>query len=346
MRRGLVVLALCVPAVARADSWLVLEAPVALATSDTQRGLFRPGVMPAVGAYAENDHFALGVRLRGGVLRDGPAPGPNVADPGMGGLTTASVALRIGVRGGWLELAGGGGLTGSDVVPAVEAGVGWAFAVGSVDVGPSARYVRIVSRDPMAMFGTAELALVGVDLRFGREHARRTPVPLPPARVVDHAFATVEPFHDRVIDREVGCVSDATGCPAAEVVEQVSPDVVVRNDRIVLDERVLFDFNRARVRSRGRAVLAQIVQAWREHPDWRRVTVEGHTDVRGSDDYNQWLSEERAQRVRAVMLELGCSSDDISVIGFGRSHPRESGDSEQVHARNRRVEFVIDRSEP
>ena len=60
--------------VARADTWLALEAPAAIPVSDVQAGVFRTGVMPAFGLYADRGVLAFGVRARAGVLRDGPAP--------------------------------------------------------------------------------------------------------------------------------------------------------------------------------------------------------------------------------------------------------------------------------
>lgn len=325
--------------VSHADGWLVVEAPMAIATSDAQQGAFRPGVMPAVGVYTEN-HMALGFRLRAGILRDGPTPGANLADPGVGGLTTASVAVRFGGKL-WLELAAGGGLTGSDLVPAVEAGVGWAMSVGKLDIGPSARYVRVVSKDEMHAFGTAELALFGVDVRFGRKRPRRVVAPVRFERTPDPVVVEVARDHDRVVEREVGCVVDAEGCPSTPI--ELAPDLVMQDDRIVLEERVLFAFDRARVRSGGRVVLASLVKVWREHPEWIHLTIEGHADVRGTDTYNQWLSEERATRVRAAMVKLGAPAEAITVVGFGRSRPRDTAATEQAYERNRRVEFVIDR---
>ena len=325
--------------VAHADGWLVVEAPISIATSDAQAGAFRPGVMPAVGAYIEN-RFAIGVRLRGGILRDGPSPGANLADPGGGGLTTASLAVRFGGRL-WAEFAAGGGITGDDLVPAVEAGVGWSMAIGKLDIGPSARYVRVVSNDSMHAFGSADLALFGVDVRFGRQRKARVAAPVTVERVEAVAAVEVHRDHDRVVEQEAGCTVDAQGCPATPV--ELAEDIVIQDDRIVLEERVLFAFARARVRSGGREVLARLVEVWRDHPEWMRITIEGHADVRGTDEYNQWLSEERARRVRAVMVKLGVAEDTITVVGYGRTRPRDAASSEGAHARNRRVEFVIDR---
>jgi outer membrane protein OmpA-like peptidoglycan-associated protein len=339
--------ALATAADARADAWLVAEAPAAVAVSDAQEGVFRPGVMPALGVYASNDHVALGLRVRGGILRNGPAPGGNLADPGAGGLGTVGAALRFHTHGAWIEGVGGGGITGKDLVPAVELGAGWTFGVGSLDIGPSVRYARVYSRDAMSAgspsFGTAEIMLAGIDIRFGVDRPARPRVRAPRAVAARVAKAppVVEAERDRdaVVDRETGCAEVLDGCPLAE-------DIVVRDSRIVLSERVLFDFDRVRVRSRGRELVAQIAKLWKAHPEWRHLTIEGHADVRGDDAYNQDLSERRARRVRDVLLANGADPDRVDAIGLGRSRPRAQGDGEDAHSANRRVEFVIDQRIP
>src|SRR6185295_1380372 len=143
------------------------------AFSEPQSGMFRAGVMPAIGVYSDRGIAAIGLRMRAGVLRNGPAPDGHRGDPGLGGLGTAGVALRIAAHGLWLEGVAGGGLTGRDLVPSIEAGVGWDFAAGAVDIGPSARYLRVVSRDPEATLGSANLVLFGIDVRFGEQRETR-----------------------------------------------------------------------------------------------------------------------------------------------------------------------------
>ncbi|MEJ7601654.1 MAG: OmpA family protein, partial [Kofleriaceae bacterium] len=322
---------------AAADSWLVAETPAVVAVSDAQHGAFRPGFMPAVGAYADNGKVALGARVRLGALRNGPAPGGNQEDPGFGGLGTAGIALRALLPAGfWIEGVAGGGLTGSDLVPAVEAGAGWSFATAYFDVGPSARFIRVMSNDDMDTFGSADLLLVGVDLTFGKE---RKAVPLRRYYEAPHAVAVpavaIQRDPESIIEHEQSCAELLDGCP-------VSQEIVVVNDRIILDERVLFDLNRARVRHQGRAVITQLAKLWSEHPEWSRLTIEGHACQIGSDDYNQDLSERRAANVRAALLSHGFAQDRIESIGFGRSRPRDPAKLE----RNRRVEFVIERSAP
>jgi outer membrane protein OmpA-like peptidoglycan-associated protein len=300
--------------------------------------------MPALGLYYQDGAAAVGIRMRAGVLRDGPPPGLTMKDPGLGGLVTTGVAARLARRGAWAELVFGGGLTGHDVVPAVEAGIGWSFAVGPVDGGPSVRYLRVIS-GPAAELGNAELVLVGIDLQIGKQRMRPGPargyLPIVSSRAApapgpDFAVRSVENDHDQIVDLAPGCAEDPAGCPIRSF--------VVHDDRIVLDDRILFDVDRARVRSAGREVVAEIARAWGSHPDWRHITVEGHCDVRGSDAYNLALSQRRAERVRALLIRHGFEPDRIDAVGYGRSRPRDAGTTEEDHRRNRRVEFVIDRS--
>jgi OOP family OmpA-OmpF porin len=330
-----VVFGLCVlGASARADTWLVAEAPAVIPVSDVQASVFRPGVMPALGAYVERGVLAFGARLRVGILRNGPAPGDHLNDPGVGGLATGGLALRATLHGWWVEGVGGGGITGHDVVPALELGVGWDFSRGSFDIGPSARYVRVIGNSSMDQFGSADLALLGVDVRFGKARpARVAPVePVPPPV---EAVTPAEPDGDRLVDQDESCEGDPDGCPIG--------DIVVHDDRIVLDERVLFDTDRARVRSRGRKIIGEIASLWREHPEWHRITIEGHADIRGNDEYNQDLSQRRANAVLDVLVKLGFTTDRVTAIGYGRSRPRDPGVTADAHSHNRRVEFVIER---
>jgi outer membrane protein OmpA-like peptidoglycan-associated protein len=340
--------ALLLPTVAQADGWFVAEAPAATAVSDAQKGVFRTGAAPAVGAYADNGWFAVGARVRVGALRNGDAPGNNLKDPGTGGLATAGLAMRVHSRGVWLELVGGGGVTGSDLVPTVEGGVGFTFPVAGVDIGPSARLVRLIDSGSGAAYGSADLLVVGIDVRFGvkhdkkpvylEEHFAKAAPPVPTVPVQQVVIGPVDSDHDVITDaRELSCRQFFDGCPLNDHVQMFS-------DRIVLDERVLFDFGRARVRTAGRSMIGEVAKMWHEHPDWRRITIEGHTDDRGSDEVNQKLSEERASNARVMLEKDGFAAAQLDAVGFGRSRPRvHNAHTEAEHQRNRRVEFVIER---
>jgi outer membrane protein OmpA-like peptidoglycan-associated protein len=72
-----------------------------------------------------------------------------------------------------------------------------------------------------------------------------------------------------------------------------------------------------------------------------RVAVEGHTDSIGGDDYNQQLSEHRAQSVRDYLVQQGISQQDIEAHGFGKTEPIAGNDTAEGRQQNRRVELVL-----
>jgi outer membrane protein OmpA-like peptidoglycan-associated protein len=335
---------------AHADRWMTVELPSAFAVSQMQEQVFRPGAMPAVGGYLTHGRFAVGVRLRAGVLRSGgQAPG-NLMDPGDGGLLAAGLAGRVTLGGGFVELVVGGGITGSDVVPELELGAGWLVDVGSFDVGPSVRFVRVVASQA-DMLGDANLVLAGIDFRFGKSHERVAVLPPTPEPRLDWGpppAPPAEPPHvdsdgDRLVDHLASCedilefLDEDSECGPEGVVE-------VQGDRIILEERVLFDTDHAHVKSQGREIIRAIAKAAAQHPEWMHITIEGHADVRGPDDYNQSLSERRAEMTRHVLVQAGVDADRVSFVGYGRTRPRDQGTTPEAHAHNRRVEFVIDRA--
>src|SRR3569623_1221549 len=71
-----------------------------------------------------------------------------------------------------------------------------------------------------------------------------------------------------------------------------------------------------------------------------RVTLEGHTDERGSREYNIALGERRANAVRDMMTLLGVSAGQISTVSYGEERPAMLGSDESAYAKNRRVEIV------
>jgi len=71
------------------------------------------------------------------------------------------------------------------------------------------------------------------------------------------------------------------------------------------------------------------------------VTVEGHTDSVGSDDYNQQLCEHRAQTVRDYFVQQGINSASVEAHGYGKSEPIASNDTAEGRQQNRRVELIL-----
>jgi outer membrane protein OmpA-like peptidoglycan-associated protein len=101
---------------------------------------------------------------------------------------------------------------------------------------------------------------------------------------------------------------------------------------------VLFDFGKYTLRPEAREKLAKISGIILAHPGLY-LEVEGHTDDVGSDDYNQKLSEQRANAVKAYLVKQGVAS--VSARGFGESWPAVPNDSEAHRQINRRVEMIV-----
>ena len=100
-----------------------------------------------------------------------------------------------------------------------------------------------------------------------------------------------------------------------------------------------FDFNKAHLRPEGEAKVDHAVRLMQENPSMR-VVVEGHTDSVGSDEYNQKLSEKRAEAVRDRMVQQGISASRITTRGMGKAAPVASNKSAAGRAENRRVEII------
>ncbi len=113
---------------------------------------------------------------------------------------------------------------------------------------------------------------------------------------------------------------------------------------VTLNDRVLFDFDKAQVRDDAGKVLDALATALQKVPS-RAMEIRGHTDAKGSDSYNQDLSERRAQAVVAALRQRGVAQD-ASARGYGESQPVASNevdgrDNPGGRQLNRRVEIFV-----
>jgi OOP family OmpA-OmpF porin len=109
--------------------------------------------------------------------------------------------------------------------------------------------------------------------------------------------------------------------------------------KISLSGDAHFDFDSAKLRPTGEARIDELVDGLKANPSLT-VMVAGHTDSIGSDEYNQRLSEARANAVRDYMVSLGISPSRISTHGYGETDPVASNDTEEGRAQNRRVDIT------
>ena len=103
---------------------------------------------------------------------------------------------------------------------------------------------------------------------------------------------------------------------------------------------VLFDTGSSTLKPGAREKLAKISGILLAHPGLT-LQIEGHTDSVGSDDFNQQLSERRADSVRDFLASQGVGATSMTAKGFGKTQPVASNDNAEGRQRNRRVELVV-----
>lgn len=110
--------------------------------------------------------------------------------------------------------------------------------------------------------------------------------------------------------------------------------------KITFDSGILFETNSSNLQPVARANIESLVKILNKYPD-TNILIEGDTDNTGTDEYNQKLSERRAQAVADYQRNLGINGARISTVGLGETNPVASNDTEYGRQLNRRVEVAI-----
>ncbi|MGZ8462052.1 MAG: OmpA family protein [Candidatus Deferrimicrobiaceae bacterium] len=117
------------------------------------------------------------------------------------------------------------------------------------------------------------------------------------------------------------------------------PAVPVPIDKLTI--HVNFDYDKSQVRKTDVGELQKALAFVKKYPGYK-ISVEGHTDSRGTDKYNQALSERRAGAVKKYLLDNGATDGDkINAVGFGESKPIADNKTQKGMFENRRVEILI-----
>jgi peptidoglycan-associated lipoprotein len=170
----------------------------------------------------------------------------------------------------------------------------------------------------MTTFKTILLALTGILIISGcatTQVAEETPVAQQPA---DVASSTAQENLDEK--------------PAEEMQPIDAPAVEVTFDQ------VYFAYDQSKLSEQARAALSNNAVILQTSPDLR-VTIEGHCDDRGSDEYNLALGERRARAVRNFLVSLGIAPERMETISYGEEMPVNPNQNETAWAMNRRAEF-------
>ena len=146
---------------------------------------------------------------------------------------------------------------------------------------------------------------------------------------------------------EFGDGSDAMGGTETFVLSDCEPDCeypasALNNPESMLAKRlVFFGLNSDEITDEFSNTLIAHGKYLASNPDVK-LRIEGHTDERGTREYNLALSERRAQAVRRFLMLYGARSESISVYGFGEELPLALGSNETAWSENRRAELVYD----
>jgi len=127
-----------------------------------------------------------------------------------------------------------------------------------------------------------------------------------------------------------GVPVDANGCPLAGI-EAVGDEWVIRGN-------VLFDVNKWDLKPEGMTILDQAAEFLKKNTQWH-VEIQGHTDSTGTAEWNQTLSQRRAESAMKYLISKGVPVARLTAKGYGPSEPVASNDTREGRALNRRVDF-------
>ena len=170
----------------------------------------------------------------------------------------------------------------------------------------------------------AAVALLALGLAACTKPKQVQPEPTPPATTETEGAQTSGVGTDTA--------GTATGTTMTEAQRQALAALQNRNV-------VYFDFDSSEIRSQDDAIVAAHAAYLVKYPT-ARVRLEGHTDERGSREYNIGLGERRAQAVRRALLLQGVAEVQLATVSYGEERPSVAGSDEQAYAANRRVEIV------
>jgi outer membrane protein OmpA-like peptidoglycan-associated protein len=118
-------------------------------------------------------------------------------------------------------------------------------------------------------------------------------------------------------------------------------NVQVTKTEITIKQQIQFALDSAVILPESFGLLTEIADTIIRHPEIKKVEVQGHTDNSGTPEHNKVLSEQRADAVRAWLVQHGVSSDRMVARGYGQEKPLVPNVTAGNRARNRRVQFII-----
>jgi peptidoglycan-associated lipoprotein len=132
--------------------------------------------------------------------------------------------------------------------------------------------------------------------------------------------------------------ADASGVGGASASEE-GAEAPGPLEGLLAKRTIYFDFDSSEIRGEGTDIVAAHAKYLASNTGMK-VRLEGHTDERGSREYNIGLGERRSQAVRRALLLQGAGEAQLSTVSYGEERPAAAGSDEAAWTKNRRVEIV------
>ena len=145
-----------------------------------------------------------------------------------------------------------------------------------------------------------------------------------------------------------GIMDDVDACPNEKGPADPDPkkngcprSVRVTENEIFILEQVQFDTAKATIKKVSDGLLDEVAGVLKEHPEIKRLEVQGHTDNTGSKNGNKVLSQQRADAVMKAMIKRGILAVRLTAKGYGQEVPVGDNSTDEGRQKNRRVQFTI-----
>jgi OOP family OmpA-OmpF porin len=130
--------------------------------------------------------------------------------------------------------------------------------------------------------------------------------------------------------------------PVASAPAPEPPRVELRDNKIVINEKVQFEYDKATILEVSFSLLNEVASVIKKNPHLKKIQIEGHASSEGAPGHNQRLSEDRARAVMRYLVDRGgVPKDHLVAKGFGVDRPIADNTTAEGRERNRRVEFNI-----
>lgn len=143
----------------------------------------------------------------------------------------------------------------------------------------------------------------------------------------------------------IGDLPPAPAPPPKPVVAPKVERVQLLADKIVITEKIQFEYDRATILEVSHSLLDEVTKVVQDNPQVKKIRIEGHASREQktplADSYNKVLSDKRAKAVMAYLVTKGVDQKRLEAVGFGVEKPLADNDTDAGREKNRRVEFNI-----